>query len=162
MSYPGTGSHPAARQAAGAPSGKPLPDLDDPLTRPFWEAASEGRLVIQQCRDCGEFHHPPAGLCWRCLSADLAFRELSGRGYVHSFAIVHDQRIPAFDDLLPYVVASVSLDGAPEVTLTTNLPGIPIADVRSGMPVMVEFESVAPGVAIPQFRAAGPARGERA
>jgi acetyl-CoA acetyltransferase len=84
---------------------------------------------------------------------------MSGRGHVYSFAVVHDQRIPAFDKLVPYVVASVSLDDAPEVTLSSNILATPVDEIRSGMPVIVEFEEIAPGIAIPQFRAPTAGRG---
>jgi uncharacterized OB-fold protein len=154
MTYPGTSLPSPPSTPDGDHHAKPTPDRSDPLTMPFWIAASEGRLVIQQCQGCGEFYHPPVGLCWHCLSADLRFREMSGRGHIYSFVIVHDQRIPAFDSVLPYIVASVRLDDAPNVTLASNIPGTSIGDVRSGMPVVVEFEQLAPGIAIPQFRAA--------
>jgi uncharacterized OB-fold protein len=40
--------------------GKPLPTITD-LTRPFWTAAKEGRLVLQKCQRCGVFNfHPTA------------------------------------------------------------------------------------------------------
>ena len=29
------------------------------LTAPYWEAAREGRLAIQECRSCGQLSHPP-------------------------------------------------------------------------------------------------------
>ena len=31
----------------------------DELTRPFWDAANEERLVIQNCRSCDTLQHPP-------------------------------------------------------------------------------------------------------
>jgi uncharacterized OB-fold protein len=49
-------------------------------------------------------------------------------------------------------VATVMLDDAPGITLTTNLPGTEIDEVKCGMAVAVEFEQIAPDVAIPQFR----------
>ena len=42
-------------------------DPDD-LTRPFWEAANEGRLVIQYCADCDRLQHPPGRTCHVCGS----------------------------------------------------------------------------------------------
>ena len=76
---------------------------------------------------------------------------MSGRGRVYSFAIVKDQRLPAFDELMPYPLAYIELDDAPGVVLLTNLPGTPVDEVRTGLPVEVEFEEIAPGTFIPQF-----------
>src|SRR5262249_12927097 len=126
--------------------GAPIPDQHDPLTAGFWGAANEERLVIQRCRNCRTFHHPPLGICWDCLSTDLTFEEMTGKGHIYSYAIVRDQRLPAFDSIAPFIVASVSLDDAPEITLTTNLPGTSLEEVRIGMPVEVEFEEIAPGI----------------
>ena len=132
--------------------GKPVPDQADPLTAPFWKAASEERLVIQRCQNCKTYHHPPLGICWSCLSTDLKFEEVSGRGRVYSYAIVRDQRLPAFDSLIPYIAATVALDEAPDVTLATNLPGTSIDEVQIDLKVHVEFDEIAPGIKIPQFR----------
>jgi uncharacterized OB-fold protein len=153
MSYSGVSAPPDSVDLAAA-GGKPVPDQRDPVTQPFWHAANERRLVIQQCQACRRFHHPPIGLCWDCLSADLRFTEVSGAGQVYSFAVVRDQRQSAFDALVPYIVATVSLDDAPGVFLRSNLPGVAIDDVRSGMAVRLDFEEIVPGINIPQFRTA--------
>ena len=34
--------------------------VPDALTQPFWDAANEGRLVIQHCHACNRLQHPPA------------------------------------------------------------------------------------------------------
>lgn len=141
-------------QATDQATGKPVPDTGDPLTAPFWAAAAEERLVVQKCSDCSTWHHPPVGLCPRCLSDRLEFVPVSGRGTVYSFVIVKDQRLPAFDNLMPYVLASVQLDDAPGVMMLSNIPGTANDQVRHGMAVQVAFEQIAPGVKIPQFRAA--------
>ena len=132
---------------------KPIP-VPDELTAPFWEAARQHRLAIQQCSHCETFHHPPVGICPPCLSTDLKFVDVSGRGYVYSYSIVRDQRLPAFDELMPYIVAEVRLHDAPGVRLLSNLPGTAIDEVRCGMEVQVDFEQIAEGVVIPQFREA--------
>ena len=32
--------------------------VPDALTQPFWDAANEGRLVIQHCHACDRLQHP--------------------------------------------------------------------------------------------------------
>ena len=39
------------------------PPLADSITLPWWEAASEHRLVVQRCTDCEHTRHPPAPVC---------------------------------------------------------------------------------------------------
>ena len=38
---------------------KPIPELGDPLTKPFWDAAKEDRLVLPRCIDCNRVHWYP-------------------------------------------------------------------------------------------------------
>ncbi len=54
--------------------------VPDELSKPFWDAANEGRLVIQNCKACDRLQHPPAPACSQCGSRDnLEWKEMSGR-----------------------------------------------------------------------------------
>ena len=81
---------------------KPRPLIDD-LTRPFWEAAREHRLVIQRCQDCRHFNHPPRPVCTACHGAALAFEPVSGRGTIYSFSVMYQPNVAGFGDELPYL-----------------------------------------------------------
>jgi uncharacterized OB-fold protein len=129
-----------------------LPAVND-LTRPFWEAANEGRLAIQRCQACGYYNHPPTPLCDRCLSSDLRFEDVSGDGTVWSFTVMHQKSIAGFEDSVPYVTALVELDEQKDLLLVTNLPGVGTADVRIGMRVRVSFQHLSDEIALPQFEA---------
>ena len=132
---------------------KPVPAPSE-LTKPFWDAVDSRRLVIQRCQGCRRYHHPPVELCAKCLSSDLAFEPVSGRGSIYSFTITHDARQPAFAEIQPYTVAVVELEEQPELFMLSNIPGVPTDDIKSGMPVEVTFEEVVPGRFIPQFQPA--------
>ena len=67
---------------------KPRPLIDD-LTRPFWDAAKEHRLVIQRCQACSYFNHPPREMCDVCHGGEMAFEQVSGRGTIYSFSVMH-------------------------------------------------------------------------
>ena len=58
---------------------KPLPEADD-SSRPFFEGAMEGRLVLMKCSSCGAFRLPSRHHCDDCLSPDFAWVAASGRG----------------------------------------------------------------------------------
>lgn len=133
-----------------APS-RAVPMVTD-LTRPFWDAAKEGRLVIQRCDDCAYYNHPPKPRCDSCHSGSLSFAEVSGRGTVWSFTVMHQQSVAGFEGTVPYVTALVELEEQPMLLLTTNLPGTAAADVRIGAPVRVDFEPLTDDIALPQFR----------
>lgn len=86
-------------------------------------------------------------MCPDCQSLELEVTELSGRGTVHSFAILHHPRHPAFDD--PVLVALVDLEEG--VRMFSNLVGVEPSDIEIGMAVAVEFEARDTG-AVPVFR----------
>jgi uncharacterized protein len=128
-----------------------LPAISD-LTRPFWEAAREGRLVIQRCGDCAYFNHPPRAACDRCLSPKLAFEPVSGLGTVWSFTVMHQQSVAGFEASVPYRTALVELDEQAMLLLVTNLPGASAESARIGQRVSATFEPLEGGLVLPQFK----------
>jgi uncharacterized protein len=122
------------------------------LTAPYWEAAREGRLAIQECRSCGQLSHPPLPACPRCHGRDLGWREVSGTGTVYTYTVVRHPTHFAFADTIPYAIALVELAEGP--WLITGITGCPPAEVRAGMPVRVVFREVTDGVTLPYFEPA--------
>lgn len=118
-------------------------------TQPFWDAAREHRLVACQCASCGHFRMPPSPFCPECQSTDKNWPELSGRGSVFSFSVVHG--IPGLPDII-LVAIIVDLEGAPGARIVSNLIDVEPADVSIGMPIQVGFVPVADGYELPVFR----------
>ena len=128
------------------PIPKPTPE-----TRPFWEAAKQRRLMIQRCGDCRQHYFYPRPLCPRCLSRNVAWVEVSGRGRLHTFVINH--RLPrGFPASGPIIIGIVELDEGPR--LMTNIVGVDPdpARLRCDMPVAVVFEDITDDIALPKFR----------
>jgi len=122
-------------------SGQPY---GDPLSRPFWEAAARGVLVIQRCAGCGRHQFYPRPYCLGCQSDELAWVEAAGTGTVYSQSRVHLAAVPGFEP--PYVVAVVELDEGPR--LTTNLVG---GDCAIGDRVAVRWRARDQGPPVPVF-----------
>ena len=129
-----------------APS-RPSPTVTDD-SAVFWDAAAEGRLVAQRCAGCNELRHPPRPMCPRCSSLEVEVAELSGRGTLYSYAILHHPQHPAFD----YPVIGVLVDLEEGIRLLSNLIGVSKDDVHIGMRVQVEFAPTEDGPLIPVFR----------
>ena len=128
---------------------KPLPRPTED-SAPFWEAAFRGELRMQKCADCGHVRFPPALLCARCLSERAEWVQLSGRGTVYSWIVVHQSQHPAFNADVPYNVAIVELEEGPR--LHTNLIGCSNEQIHIGMPVEVAFQKVNDDTALVKFR----------
>ena len=130
---------------------RPLPELDERITGPFFEAAKRGELVIQRCGDCRTWIFYPQVFCHVCNSSALGWERVSGRGHVFSFTVVRHPLHAGFRDLLPLGVVLVELDDAPGVRLVSNLVDVPHSELAIGMPVEVTFRDVE-GVTLPMFR----------
>lgn len=128
-----------------------LPTPDE-LSAPYWEAASEHRLVMQHCEECGYAGYPPLPRCPTC-HGPLAWKEVSGKGIVHSFTIVHHSVHPVTADSMPYALVAVELDEGPR--MLTNLRESSLEDLKVGARVEVLFEDLAEGIGLPQFRLTG-------
>ena len=130
---------------------KPVPVADE-LTCPFWEAAREGRLMVQRCGACSYYNHPPRSFCDACLSRELSFAPVSGRGRIYSFTVMHQRDVAGFEDEAPFVNIVVELEEQKRLLMVANLPGGEREKVRVGAPVEVCFEKRGEGVVIPQFQ----------
>lgn len=131
---------------------KPVP-VPDELSKPFWDACNERRLAVQHCKVCRRFQHPPKKACDKCGSEqDLEFKQVSGRGTVYSYTVMHDTRIRALQPDQPYNIVVVQLEEDAGINMSTNLPGTPVDEVPIGAKVQVEFVEAAPGRLVPEFR----------
>ena len=130
---------------------RPLPAIDD-LSRPFWEAAQKQQLVVQRCRECRYFNHPPRTVCDACQSQQLAFEPVSGKGLIYSFSVMHQKNIAGFEDQIPYLNIIVELDEQPRLFMVADLPGADRDKVKIGGRVEVYFEKVNEEISLPRFR----------
>lgn len=108
------------------------------LTRPYWDAAAEGRLAIQRCGSCRRWVHFPRPRCPSCGSAALAFEPVSGKGKVETFTVIHRSFVPGFEG--PYVAAWIALPEQEGLRAFGNVTGCAPDEVTIGMAVEVWFE----------------------
>ena len=131
---------------------KPLPVIDAE-TRPFWDAAREGKLLIQRCRACRKHVFYPRALCTHCHSDKLEWVEASGEGTIYSFTIARRPAGPAFAADVPYVVALIDLKEGPR--MMSNIVTRDVESVRIGQKVRAVFEPASPEVTLPKFQVVG-------
>jgi uncharacterized OB-fold protein len=124
--------------------------LRDKYTAPFWAGLMENRLRLPRCRACGHLLFPIGPCCSNCLSEELEWTDLSGRGQVWSYIVYHHAFDPAFADKLPYNVALVMLDEGP--SMLTNIVDVANDDIRNGMRVTARFDRIDDDNALLRFR----------
>lgn len=135
------------------PDGMPEP-MADALALPWWNAASEHRLVVQRCKKCGATQLPPSPVCSECRSNESDWQEVSGKGTVYTYTAVH--RPMAANQELPFIIAVIALEDSGGVRMMSNLVEVAADDIEIGMPVEVVWENMSADLAVPRFR---PAKG---
>src|ERR1700733_992408 len=81
-------------------------------SKPFWDAAAEGRFLIKRCTACGQPHWYPRTRCPFCFSADTVWEESPGQGVIYTWTVMR-RGAPQ-----PYAIGYVTLDEG--VSLLTN------------------------------------------
>jgi uncharacterized OB-fold protein/acyl dehydratase len=147
---PGTGRQRPADDGDQRRPKRPRPSITP--DNAFWfEGALQHRLLIQVCDQCNTLRHPPEPRCAACGSYDWHVRDASGRGTVYSFVVNHYPQIPSFDYPLP--VGLIELEEG--TRLVADLVGVDPADIRIGMPVVVEWQDLDEELSLPAFKPAG-------
>jgi len=122
-----------------ATSDGPRYDLPEPdaFTRPYWDAAANGRLLIRRCAACRRAHHYPREFCPHCWSEDVAWEQATGRATLYTWSTVHRNDLPPFSSRTPYVAAVVDLAEGPR--MMTEVVDVAEAELAAGMELRVAF-----------------------
>lgn len=135
------------QQPQPIPAPTPQPESDF-----YWEKCKAEELWLRHCKTCGYAYFYPRDICPKCFSRDTDWVQSSGKGTVHTFAIVHRGPTPPFRERVPYVPAIVELAEGPRIP--TNLVEVePAPDsIKIGMAVEVVFEPLDDHIYLPKFR----------
>ena len=127
---------------------RPLPDLRELDTRPFWEAARQHELRYQVCSDCGGVVFYARRHCPHCMSFDLRWETSRGEGTVYTYTVVRQIGHAFFRERLPYVVAWIDLDEG--FRILSNVIADDVDRVAIGQRVRVAWEDY-DDVSLPVF-----------
>ena len=133
---------------------KPVP-VPNKLSKPFWDAVQQRRLVLQTCTTCNRKQYPPEPTCVKCGSAEhLEWREVKGRGKIYGYCVMHDSRLIPLHEDQPFNIAVIKLEEDPEIMFFSHLPGTPADEVPMGATVELVFEEIKlePGRLIHEWR----------
>ena len=112
-------------------------------SKPFWDAAAEGKFLIKHCNACGEDHWYPRALCPFCFSDETVWEESPGEGVIYSYSVMH--RSPSG----PYAIGYVTLKEGPAVL--TNFVDVAPDGLSIGQKVKVKFQPTENGPPVPVF-----------
>jgi len=122
-------------------------EFPDRVSERFFAELRGRRLATTRCRGCGSLRFPPRAWCPGCLSEDLEWVTLSGRGRLAAFTTQET----AFRFAAPDVIGLVDLDEG--VRVLSAIDGR-YEDLSIGEAVSVEFIEVEPGLVLHRFASA--------
>ena len=112
----------------------------------FQAYLARGKLMGSRCQNCQALHVPPRPICPECFGQELAWEELSGRGTLKAFTVVHiglSAMIEAgYDRSNPYVAAIVELAEGPSIS--AQLLGVDAQqpqEISIGMPLRMAIQA---------------------
>lgn len=117
-----------------------------PVTAPYWQAATQNRLLLRYCPHCKSWHHPSKITC--PSGHELLWRESAGRGSLISYTVVHYGLNAELREQTPYTITLTKLVEGPQ--LITSMPGV-VNTLKCGMAMQVTFERVSDDIALPRF-----------
>ncbi len=139
-----------------------IPENDSEWNEHF-KLARGHRLMLRACGACRLMRYPPSHGCPYCGALEWTWQEVSGRGHIYSYEMVHHAIQPGFKEWTPYAVVLVELDeqrGQPTEHEALRLIGNLVtpefrpeaeANVAIGKRVRVVFQDLSPDFALPHF-----------
>ena len=106
-------------------------------SKPFWDAAKQGKFMIKRCKACGEPHWYPRTICPFCHSSDTSWQESKGEGAIYTFSVMR-RNTP-----VPYAIGYVTLDEGP--SLLTNFIDCDFDALKIGQRVKLKWSQTGEG-----------------
>lgn len=108
----------------------------------FIDHLEKGRIMGTRCKDCGLHFFPPRADCHQCLSGNMEWFEISGKGTLVTYSKL--EYAPAgFDSDLPYCIALVDYGHVKVFGRISS--DIPEEEVKPGMEMCIAVKTLPGG-----------------
>jgi uncharacterized OB-fold protein len=114
----------------------------------YWERTAAGHLPLRKCSSCGAARVYLTNICRKCGSEEWTWIDAVGTGTIYASTQIHYRLSGEFPET--YVLALIDLTEG--VRMMANILDATIDDARIGTPVTLDFETLADGKKLPQFR----------
>lgn len=127
---------------------------EKPTIEEYLKNIQDGHFRVYKCTECGTIIAPPSGSCYGCGSSKMAWADVSGKGKLVSFTVIHvapDQ----FAEEVPYYIAIIEL--AEGTRISARLLGFdPLKpqDVKLGINMKIDYAQSKSGTRYLAFRPA--------
>jgi len=114
----------------------------------FYKHLAQGKLMAGKCTKCGKIHLPPRPLCDNCFSQEFTWIEISGKGKLLTYTVIHVAP-QQFQAMAPYAVGIVQLENG--LKIPGMITAIPHEQLRIGMDLTIDFGACNTAQAWPQW-----------
>jgi scaffold protein (connect acetoacetyl-CoA thiolase and HMG-CoA synthase) len=115
----------------------------------FYKFLSQGKLMAGKCKRCGKTHLPPRPLCDNCYSQEFEWVEVSGKGKLLTYTVIHIAPTQ-FQALAPYAVGILQLENG--LKLPGMIPNVPKEQLKVGMELAIDFGTCSTTQTWPQWQ----------
>jgi len=114
----------------------------------FYKFLAQGKLMAGKCTKCGKIHLPPRPLCDQCFSQEFEWVEVSGKGKLLTYTIIHIAP-PQFQAMVPYAVGIVQLENG--LKIPGMISGAAPEQLKIGMELTIDFGTCSTAQPWPQW-----------
>jgi uncharacterized OB-fold protein len=114
----------------------------------FYNFMANGKLMAGQCKKCGKIHLPPRPICDNCYNQDFEWKEISGKGKLLTYTIIHVAP-PQFQAMAPYIVGIVQLENG--LRLPGMISGVIEQNLKVGIELFIDFNACVTGQVWPMW-----------
>jgi uncharacterized protein len=108
----------------------------------FVSQLEQGKVMGTRCKGCDAVYFPPRSDCAKCLSSDMAWFEVAGKGKLVSYSKLEYAPI-GFGDDLPYAIAL--LDYGDYKVFGRIADEVPEAEIQVGMEMTTRANTLSNG-----------------
>jgi len=114
----------------------------------FYRYINQGKLKGGKCRKCGAIHLPPRPLCDKCFSKEFEWIEISQKGKLLTYTIIHVAP-SQFQSMAPYAVGIIQLENG--LKIPGMVRGIEHEKIKIGMELTIDFDTATTPSQWPQW-----------
>jgi len=115
----------------------------------FYKFLAQGKLMAGKCTRCGKIHLPPRPLCGNCFSQEFEWMEVSGKGRLLTYTVIHIAP-PQFQAMTPYAVGIVQLENG--LKIPGMISGVAHEQLKIGMKLTIDFGTCSTTQQWPQWQ----------
>jgi uncharacterized OB-fold protein len=127
---------------------------ETPTIEQYQKNIEEENFRAYKCVECNAIIAPPSGSCYSCGSNKMEWAEVSGKGKLVSFTVIHIAP-EEFQEEAPYIIAIIELEEGTRVT--SRLLGydpLKPEEIKTGALHVLSYEKGASGKTYLAFKPA--------